>query len=901
MKFTPVIKCTEVVTTEGVLYEPTWESIDSRPLPSWYDESKIGIFLHWGVYAVPSFGSEWFWSNWDIQSSSYVDFMQKNYKPGFTYQEFAKEFTAEFFDPADWAKVFKESGAKYVVLTSKHHEGYTLWPSTYSFSWNAGDVGPHRDLVGDLAAEVRNNNMKFGLYHSLYEWFNPMYLADRANNYATDVFVRNKVYPELLEIVHKYKPEIVWSDGEWEAPDTYWKSKEFLAWLYNESPVKDTVVTNDRWGSGGILCNHGGFYTCFDRYNPGVLLSHKWENAMTLDKSSWGYRRNTQLSDYMTIHELLKTLAETVSCGGNILINVGPTKEGTIIPIFRERLQQLGEWLNINGDAIYKSKPWTYQNDTVGTTWYTSKETAVYAITLYWPENNVFRSEKLLELFQTYPVNPYLLGNDEQLQWKIVNDAVEITFPDKATVASQWVWVNCGSIEWHAFTEAMRSILLAVCFLALAHGVIYEPTWESIDSRPLPSWYDEAKIGIFLHWGVYSVPSYSSEWFWIHWKDQHWHLVEFMNKNYKPGFTYQEFAKEFTAEFYDPADWANVFKDAGAKYVILTSKHHDGYTLWPSTYSFSWNAGDVGPHRDLVADLAWAVRQTDMKFGLYHSLYEWFNPMYLSDKANNYATDVFVKNKVLPELTELVNKYEPEIVWSDGEWEAPDTYWQSKEFIAWLYNDSPVKDTVVTNDRWGGNDIICVHGGVHTCHDRYNPGVLQPHKWENAMTIDKSSWSYRRDAKLADYMTIHELLKTLVETVSCGGNILINVGPTKEGTIVPIFRQRLQELGQWLYINGDAIYKSVPWIYQSDPIATTWYTSKDTTVYAITLYWPENNIFKSEKLLEVFQTQSVEVYLLGNNEKLQWQIAGNAVEITFPDKAKVVSEWAWVIKVVQIE
>ncbi|KAK4877388.1 hypothetical protein RN001_009894 [Aquatica leii] len=398
-----------LVAVNAVAYEPTWESIDSRPLPSWYDEAKIGIFLHWGVYSVPSIASEWFWKQWE-NNPIIIDFMNKNYPPGFTYQEFAKDFTAEFFDPYDWANLFQLSGAKYVVLTSKHHEGYTLWPSKHSFSWNAQDV-----------AVRETTDLRFGLYHSLYEWYNPLYLADQASNFKTDVFVQNKVYPELLDIVNTYKPEIVWSDGEWEAPDTYWKSKEFLAWLYNESPVKDTVVTNDRWGCGAVICQHGGFYTCVDRYNPGVLQEHKWENAMTIDKHSWGYRRNTLLRDILSIYELLVTLAQTVSCGG------------TIIPIFRERLLQMGEWLSINGEAIYSSQPWIYQNDTIGNTWYTAKPNTVYALVLEWPANNVYRSEKLFDLFQTQDVAVYLLGN-EQLQASVKNATVEIIFPDKATV-----------------------------------------------------------------------------------------------------------------------------------------------------------------------------------------------------------------------------------------------------------------------------------------------------------------------------------------------------------------------------------------------------------------------------------------------------------------------------------
>lgn len=325
-------------------YTPDWDSLDSRPLPKWFDEAKVGIFIHWGVYSVPPYGSEWFWWNWQgIHNENYTEYMTRNYKPGFTYHEFGPGFTAELFDPKEWADIFEQSGAKYVVLTSKHHDGYTLWPSKYSFGWNAMEVGAHKDLVGELREAItKNTKLRFGLYHSLYEWFNPLYLSDIKANCTTQVFVKNKVWPEMKEIVETYKPEVLWSDGDWEATEDYWESKEFMAWLYNDSPVRRTIVTNDRWGRG-TGCTHGDFYNCADRYNPGVLQEHKWENAFTIDKRSWGNRGNAKLEDFMSAKEIIKELVTTVSCNGNILINVGPTKHGTIEPIFVERLTQMGK------------------------------------------------------------------------------------------------------------------------------------------------------------------------------------------------------------------------------------------------------------------------------------------------------------------------------------------------------------------------------------------------------------------------------------------------------------------------------------------------------------------------------------------------------------------------------
>lgn len=432
-------------------YAPNWHSLDTRPTPAWYDEAKIGIFLHWGVFSVPSFGSEWFWWDWQgAKVPAFREFMERNYRPGFTYQDFAPQFKAEFFDPDRWTEIFKKAGARYVVLTSKHHEGFTLWPSAVSWNWNAGDVGPRRDLVGDLARAVRNKGgVRFGLYHSLYEWFNPLYLADKEAGFERNDFVARKTMPELVEIVTTYRPEIIWSDGDWEASDTYWNSTQFLAWLYNDSPVRDTVLVNDRWGKG-TPCKHGDFYNCKDHYNPGTLVEHKWENAMTVDKDSWGYRRNARLADYHTIEELLAELASTVSCNGNFLLNVGPTSDGVILPAFEERLTQMGTWLEVNGEAIYGSRPWRSQNDTVTPgVWYTSKNDTVYAIVLKWPKNNKLAlgslslrkgaSVTMLGL-DGYDLTPYSAVTPEN--WINVGLTV-ITFPPLTPdlLPTPWAWV----------------------------------------------------------------------------------------------------------------------------------------------------------------------------------------------------------------------------------------------------------------------------------------------------------------------------------------------------------------------------------------------------------------------------------------------------------------------------
>uniref|UniRef100_UPI003AABAAF9 tissue alpha-L-fucosidase-like n=1 Tax=Centroberyx gerrardi TaxID=166262 RepID=UPI003AABAAF9 len=405
------------VTQTAARYTADWKSLDARPLPSWYDEAKVGIFIHWGVFSVPGFGSEWFWWHWQGQQppdQKCVSYMSKNYPPGFSYPEFAPQFHAQFFDPGEWADIFKASGAKYVVLTAKHHEGFTNWGSPNSWNWNSVDTGPHRDLVGDLGEAVRNRSLHYGLYNSLYEWFHPLYLSDKKNGFKTQEFVLHKLLPELYNMVVRYRPEVIWSDGDWEAPDTYWNSTEFLAWLYNDSPVKDVIVTNDRWGAG-CSCKHGGYYNCDDKYTPGQLPKHKWEKCTSVDTLSWGYRRNMKMNELMDLHSIIEDLVRTVALGGNYLLNVGPTPDGMIPPLFEERLRGVGAWLQINGEAIYASKPWRVQNEnSTVPVWYTSKGTTVYATMTTKPSISTFH---LFEPRTSETTKVTLLGNPKPLSW----------------------------------------------------------------------------------------------------------------------------------------------------------------------------------------------------------------------------------------------------------------------------------------------------------------------------------------------------------------------------------------------------------------------------------------------------------------------------------------------------
>jgi len=320
------------------------------------------------VYSVPSFAprtevstyarySEWYWKRLatpDMEGhKEFKAFHDRIYGPETRYQDFAPQWKAEMYDPAQWADLFARAGARYVVLTSKHHDGFCLWPSRESWNWNAVDVGPHRDVAGDLVKAVRAQGLKMGFYYSLYEWFNPLYTRTwplRGHPHA----------PQMKDLVTRYEPDVVWTDGEWDHPSATWKSEEFLAWLFNESKVGATVAVNDRWGRRPGQSTAATTPPSTARRRQGGLGRGDpapWEECRGIGHS-FGYNRAETVEDYASPQKLVALLVDTVSRGGNLLLDIGPAADGRIPVIMEERLLQLGEFLKTNGEAVYGTRKW---------------------------------------------------------------------------------------------------------------------------------------------------------------------------------------------------------------------------------------------------------------------------------------------------------------------------------------------------------------------------------------------------------------------------------------------------------------------------------------------------------------------------------------------------------------
>ena len=431
-------------------YQPTTESLRQHRVPQWFEDATFGIFIHWGPYAVPAY-HEWYVAFMSPKSGfgqnlggppytatqgnlpddvfeaiirrEAFQYQLDNWGPDFAYDDFIPMFTAEKFDPDAWARLFEDAGARYVVLTAKHGDEFAMWPTKLT-PRNAGDMGPRRDLVGDLTKAVRGRGMKMGLYHNTtYSFWDQRFPGRDWVDYMNAT---------IKELVDRYQPGIIWGDvttgpvrdraGKPFGSD-YWNGKEVIAYFYNHSRNPAEVLTNDRWGvepDGTFL----GDYSTPERRNIRSISKEKWELCDSLDPTSWGYNRRLKDSEYMSPNELVDYLVDVVSKNGNLLINIGPKADGTIPEVMRQCLLNVGRWLKVNGEAIYGSTYWETHKE--GIFRFTRQGSTLYAIALEWPGEE---SVTLRELAGRNVTGASLLGAKSKLKWRQTEDGLTIDLP----------------------------------------------------------------------------------------------------------------------------------------------------------------------------------------------------------------------------------------------------------------------------------------------------------------------------------------------------------------------------------------------------------------------------------------------------------------------------------------
>ncbi len=300
----------------------------------WFADAKFGIFIHWGIYSVDGITESWSFFDGDIP---YADYMKQ-----------LKGFTASRYDPQAWADLIKASGAKYAVLTSKHHDGVALWPTKRGLNV-VKDTPARRDLVGPFVKALRKDDLKVGLYFSVIDWSSPLYPAfthdqtryqikddpGRWNRFVT--YYQDQVH----DLTNRYHPDLYWFDGDWEHTAEQWHSKQLRDWIMTHNP--DAIINSRLAGWGDYGTPEQGVPIARPPYKY-------WELCLTMN-NSWGWQPHDH--HFKSTDQLIRILADTASMGGNLLLDIGPRADGTIPKIEADTLRQIGQWLGKNGEAIY--------------------------------------------------------------------------------------------------------------------------------------------------------------------------------------------------------------------------------------------------------------------------------------------------------------------------------------------------------------------------------------------------------------------------------------------------------------------------------------------------------------------------------------------------------------------
>jgi alpha-L-fucosidase len=465
----------------------------------------------------------------------------------------------------------------------------------------------------------------------------------------------------------------------------------------------------------------------------------------------------------------------------------------------------------------------------------------------------------------------------------------------------------------------------------------FQASWDSLEGYKVPAWYLDAKFGIFIHWGLYSVPAFDNEWYPRDMYMQDSPVFKHHVETYGPQskFGYKDFIPRFEAEKFDPDAWAELFRNAGAKYVVPVAEHHDGFAMYDCSFT-DWCAAKMGPKRDIVGELAAAMRKQGLHFGASsHRAEHWFffeggmkfdsdvkDPRYLSfygpaqpqrlpgAKRDNQPSQAHMDDW-LARSTEIVDRYHPEVVWFD--WWIEEPAWRPylQRFAAYYYNRAAEwKRGVAINYK---HEAFPERTAVLDI-ERGKLDKRRPLFWQTDTSVSIKSWGY---IEQDEFRSAASLVDDLVDIVSKNGCLLLNIGPRSDGTIPEGAQKILLEMGRWLSVNGEAIYGTRPWkIYGEGPTQVVGgsfkdtaskpftgedirFTTKDGALYAIALAWPANGKMVVKSLATGaphMQGEIGSVQLLGSKTKLNWKRDATGLTAVLPDEKP--GDFAYALKII---
>ncbi len=466
-----------------------------------------------------------------------------------------------------------------------------------------------------------------------------------------------------------------------------------------------------------------------------------------------------------------------------------------------------------------------------------------------------------------------------------------------------------------------KSILLSFCFvsfLIISNGFTFlndgEETGLSKDQRM--EWWRQAKFGMFIHWGLYSVAG----GFW-NGKEIDGLGEWIMARGAIPAGEYEKLPQSFNPIKYNPAEYVRIAKEAGMKYIVITSKHHEGFAMYDSKVS-DYDIVDKTPYaKDVLKPLSEECKKAGIKFCIYYSILDWHHSAQELNKNkkkdDNYGNNLIKEgrkseyvNFMKQQLKEIITAYDPAIIWFDGGWM---DWWKpedGKDLMDYLWSLNPA---LIINNRCAGTEEMEQVMGDYLTPEQFVPKSKEHKDFETNMTLN-DTWGYKKNDN--NWKSPETLIHNLIDISSKGGNFLLNVGPTPEGIIPQPSVERLKEVGEWLQINGEAIYGTHNWVKWKEGVnelVTHYYrhnlkrdvqfttkdvrfTAKENIVYAAFFVWPTTKIkIKSINQKEASDKKIKNVSLLGSNEKLTWGISSQGLSIA-PPKIKP-CKYAYVFKI----
>jgi alpha-L-fucosidase len=765
---------------------------------AWFEEARFGMFIHWGLYAVPA--GEW---KGRIVPGIGEWIMEKGKIPVSEYETLLQQFNPVKFDAREWVRIAKDAGMKYIVITSKHHDGFCLWPSDLT-DWCIKSTPFQRDPLKELADACREAGIRLCFYYSIMDWHHPDWPKRRPwHDKATgepnmDRYVQY-MKGQIKELITRYGPiGILWFDGEWEDPWTHERGVDLYNYVRSLQP--DIIINNrvgkSRKGMDGMNKDAravGDYGTPEQRipptgFGPGVY----WESCMTMN-NTWGYRKDDH--NWKSVETLVRNLIDCASKGGNYLLNVGPTAEGLIPQPSVERLAAIGRWMKANGQAIYGTKASPFETLDWGRCtqkpWGIGK-TRLYLHVFHWPTNG----QLVVPPLANKPLRALLLATGQKLRFKKDGDRIVLTVP--ATAPDPIATVIALDIEGEPLVPRAGAAL---------------PESSTQRDARMKHWRD-ARFGLFVHWGPVSLKGTEIGW---------------SRGREIPVEEYDSLYLRFNPTNFNARDWARLARDAGMKYMVFTTKHHDGFCMW-DTRQTDYNIMRSPFGRDVTGELAAACRAERIGFGTYHSVCDWHHPDFpLTSPGGKVRRPVSNLDRyeeyLHAQVTELIRNYGPLwVMWFDvpQEFDAA----RGQRLIDLCRRLQP---GIIVNNRSGAP------GDYDTPEQRI--GAYQDTRpWETCMTLGRQ-WAWKPNDTIK---SLKECIHTLVRCAGGDGNLLLNVGPRPDGAIEPEQAQRLREIGAWLRRYGRSIYGTRGGPFK--PTESLASTRRDNRVYLHVLEWKTDTL-----------------------------------------------------------